>query len=53
MNHFNISLIKSGVRIGACVLGAAAFRHTDLRAFHAFVFLALAEGLGIFEEYFA
>lgn len=51
-NHKLFSLIKSGVRIIACFLGAAAFRHWNLVGEHAFILLGLAEVIGIIEEEF-
>lgn len=47
-----VSLVKSGVRLVACACGALAFRHTNLLAEHAFIFLWWAEVIGIVEEYY-
>jgi hypothetical protein len=44
MNHFNVSMVKSGLRIFACLLLMCQW--FILAGF----FLILAEGLGIFEE---
>ncbi len=50
--HMIVSLIKSGVRLIGCAVGALAFRHWSLLAEHAFLFLFLAEIIGIIEEAF-
>ena len=56
--HKIISLVKSGIRLIGCGCGAYAMYPLihqykgDLLVFHAFVFLFLAEVLGIIEEEF-
>ena len=45
MNHMNVSFVKSGVRIGACILGILLQSITALC-----FFLLFAEILGIIEE---
>lgn len=50
--HMLVSLIKSAVRIVACFVGMAAFRHINPLAEHAFILLMLAEIIGIVEEMF-
>lgn len=48
--HFAISLVKSVIRILACLGGAEAFRDSDPRLSVVFAALAIAEIIGILEE---
>lgn len=47
--HKIISFIKSGIRIVGCFVAIMAF-DGNLLAFHAFLFMAIAEVAGIIEE---
>ena len=48
--HFIISLLKSSIRIGACIGGAYAFRKSDPVLSRVFFAFGLAEIIGIIEE---
>jgi len=49
--HKVISFIKSGIRIVGCLVAVMAF-DGNLLAFHAFLFMAIAEIAGIVEEFY-
>lgn len=49
-NHKKLSYIKSGLRIFGCLIGSILSQDTAVET--AFIFLMLAEWIGIWEEEF-
>lgn len=49
-NHFVISMVKSAIRIVACITGAILFYKTNQAVASVFVGLVGAEVIGIIEE---
>ena len=49
--HKKISLVKSGIRLIGCGFGVVYFWH-NFYPMHAFIFLGIAEVLGVIEEEF-